>query len=477
MKAIKLAGLQPECVFGYFEELCGMPHGSGNEKRISDYCVAFAKEHGLRYIQDELHNVIIFKDASAGYEDHVPVILQAHLDMVCQIDEGSGIDMESTPVDVTHDGTYVFAKRTSLGADDCAGVALALAVLADKTLEHPPIEVVFTTWEEAGMGGARGIDLSMLKGKRLLNIDTFREGVFTAGCAGSARVNLTVPVQREKKTVNTVKIVMNDLRGGHSGSLIKYNHANANKAMATLLKHLPQAELVSLAGGMSGNAIPRSCQAEIAVPEQDVEQVKTICQSIKEYLVAEGETNVTLTAEVCGVVEANVVSAEQTGKLMDYILDLPNGLQTWDPKFEGLPRTSLNLGILELREQEMYTLHHCRSSVNAEKHAIMKKLKSLAEEMGGSYSDTGVYSAWEYRDQSDFRDVMADIYREFYQKEPVVVMIHAGLECGVFSDKISGLDCVSTGPNAYDCHTNREKMEIASMAKFWEYLKKVLKAL
>lgn len=343
-------------------------------KRISDYCVSFAKEHGLRYIQDELNNVILFKDGSAGYEDHPPLILQAHLDMVCQIDEGSGIDMETTPVDVTHDGTYVFAKRTSLGADDCAGVALALAVLADDTLAHPPIEAVFTVWEEAGMAGARNIDLSMLKGKRLLNIDTFREGVFTAGCAGSARVNLTVPVKREKKTVNTVKLLLNDLRGGHSGGMIKYNHANSNKTMAMLLKHLPEAELVSLAGGMSGNAIPRS-------------------------------------------------------------------------------------------------------SVNAEKHAIMEKLKSLAEEMGGTYSDTGVYSAWEYREHSQFRDVMAELFREFYGWEPSVQTIHAGLECGALSDKIPGLDCVSTGPNAEGCHTNKERMEIASMAKFWEYLKKLLEKL
>lgn len=474
MKAVKLAGLQPEIVFGYFEQLCSMPHGSGNEKQISDYCVSFAKEHGLRYIQDELNNVILFKDGSAGYEDHPPLILQAHLDMVCQIDEGSGIDMETTPVDVTHDGTYVFAKRTSLGADDCAGVALALAVLADDTLAHPPIEAVFTVWEEAGMAGARNIDLSMLKGKRLLNIDTFREGVFTAGCAGSARVNLTVPVKREEKTVNTVKLFLNDLRGGHSGGMIKYNHANSNKTMAMLLKHLPEAELVSLAGGMSGNAIPRSCQAVIAVEPENVEQVKELCRSIREYLVSQGEENATLTAEECGVVEARVVSAEQTRKLVDYILDLPNGLQSWDPKFEGLPRTSLNMGILELREEGLYSLHHCRSSVNAEKHAIMEKLKSLAEEMGGTYSDTGVYSAWEYRDHSEFRDLMAELFREEYGWEPSVVMIHAGLECGVFSDKIPGLDCVSTGPNAEGCHTNKERMEISSMAKFWEYLKKLL---
>lgn len=258
MKAVKLAGLQPEIVFGYFEQLCSMPHGSGNEKQISDYCVSFAKEHGLRYIQDELYNVILFKDGSAGYEDHPPLILQAHLDMVCQIDEGSGIDMQTTAVDVTHDGTYVYAKQTSLGADDCAGVALALAVLADDTLAHPPIEAVFTVWEESGMAGARGIDLSMLKGKRLLNIDTFSEGVFTAGCAGSARVNLRFPVTRQNKTANTVEIVLNDLRGGHSGSMIKYNYANADMTMAALLQQLDPVELVSLTGGMSGNAIPRS---------------------------------------------------------------------------------------------------------------------------------------------------------------------------------------------------------------------------
>ena len=477
MKAVKLAGLQPEIVFGYFEQLCSMPHGSGNEKQISDYCVSFAREHGLRYIQDELNNVILFKDGSAGYEDHPPLILQAHLDMVCQIDEGSGIDMETTPVDVTHDGTHVYAKRTSLGADDCAGVALALAVLADDTIAHPPIEAVFTVWEEAGMAGARGIDLSMLKGKRLLNLDTFREGVFTAGCAGSARVNLRFPVTRQSKTANILEIVLNDLRGGHSGSMIKYNHANADKTMAALLQQLDPVELVSLSGGMSGNAIPRSCTAVVAVPEGETTRVKEVCAQMLQQLKKDGEEEATLNVTEQGTAQVEVLSREETQRLVSYVLSLPNGLQTWDPKFEELPRTSLNLGIMELQGNELYTLHHCRSSLNAEKHAIMDKLKELVTAGGGTYSDTGVYSAWEYRDQSEFRDLMAQLFREEYGWEPSVVMIHAGLECGVFSDKIPGLDCVSTGPNAQGCQTNKEKLEIASMAKFWEYLKKLLEKL
>lgn len=477
MKTVKLAGLEPANVFGYFEELCRYPHGSGNEKAISDYMVSFAKEQGLRCIQDEMWNVIIFKDATPGYEDHAPLILQAHLDMVCQTNEGSNIDMAVTPVDLTHDGTYIYANETSLGADDCAGVALIMAVLAEKNIAHPPIEAVFTTYEENGMHGAKAIDLSMLKGRRLWNIDTFEENRFTAGCAGSGRATLKLPLCFETKTVNRVQIVLEGLRGGHSGAVIKFNRANANITMAKLLRQLGNVQIISMQGGMSGNAIPRSGRMEVAVAADAVEEAKKICAAFLEDLRTAGEeVDAKITLNVLGEGEAKVLSPAETARVLDFILCLPNGLQTWDTKFEGLPRTSLNMGILEISDH-LEILYHLRSSVNEEKRALMDGLKETVTAAGGSYSETGVYSAWEYRDHSEFRDVMIDIFKQTSDKPVSVVMIHAGLECGAFSEKIPGLDCVSNGPNAMAAHTAKEKWEIASTARYWEYMKKVLKAL
>lgn len=476
MKAERLAGLQPENVFAYFEKLCSMPHGSGNTKQLSDYFVSFAKEHGLCCIQDEADNVILFKPASPGFEDHAPVILQAHMDMVCQVDQGSGIDMKTTPLDVTHDEKYIYARGTSLGADDGAGVALALAVLADRDAVHPPLEVIFTSGEEAGMTGAKAIDLSMLKGKRLLNLDTLTEGTFTAGCAGSARVTLKLPVSGETRPANRVLLTLDNLRGGHSGSLIKYGYPNANRAMVELLRELQPVRLISLSGGMSGNAIPRSCQAVIAAGAHEMKQIVQCCDTFLSQLKERGEVNATLTAEVLPMENARVLDHEQTARVLDFVASLPNGVQTWDPRFEGLPQTSLNLGIMELKD-ELSLLLHIRSSVNAERQALQDKLSHMVTQCGGSYSDTGVYSAWEYRPESAFRNVMTGIYEKMYGKAPNVAVIHAGLECGIFSEKIDGLDCVSTGPSALYIHTSREKMDIASMTRFWKYLQEVLKAL
>lgn len=475
MKAVKLAGLEPANVFGYFEALCAYPHGSGNEKAISDFMVSFAKEQGLRCIQDEKWNVIIFKDATPGYEDHEPLILQAHLDMVCQTNEGSTIDMDTTPVDLTHDGKHIYANETSLGADDCAGVALIMAVLADKEMAHPPIEAVFTTYEECGMHGAKAIDLSMLKGKRLWNIDTFCENNFTAGCAGSGRATLKLPLNFENRTVNRVQIVLEGLRGGHSGSMIKYNHANANITMATLLKQLPGVGIISMKGGMSGNAIPRSGRMEVAIASENAEKAKAVCAAFLEEL-RETEKEAQLTFAVLGETEAQVLSDADTARVVDFVLSLPNGLQTWDDKFDGLPRTSLNMGILEISDH-LEILYHLRSSVNEEKRALMDGLKEAVTAAGGSYSETGVYSAWEYRDHSAFRDVLIDVYKQTSDKPVSILMIHAGLECGAFSEKIPGLDCVSNGPNAGGCHTAKEYLDIEGVARYWEYMKKVLKAL
>ena len=231
MKAVKLAGLEPASVFGYFEEICSIPHGSRNTKKISDYLVAFAKEHDIHYIQDELNNVIFFQEGTCGMEDHAPVVLQGHMDMVCEKDADCPIDMENEGLDVTHDGQCVFAKGTTLGGDNGIAVAYALALLADKTIAHPPLEIIITVDEEIGMEGATGVDLSMLKGRTLVNLDSEDEGIFTVSCAGGARGTIHLPLQRRVVYGPCVKLTVDGLQGGHSGVEIHKNLANANKVM------------------------------------------------------------------------------------------------------------------------------------------------------------------------------------------------------------------------------------------------------
>ena len=480
MKEKKLAGLEPQKVFGYFEEFSQIPHGSWNTKAISDYLVAFAREHGLRYIQDETNNVIIFKNGTPGYEDHEPMILQGHMDMVCQKDKDCPLDMEKDPLDLAHDGTYVFAKGTTLGADDGIAMAMFLAVLDDDTIAHPPLEVVFTSDEEIGLIGANAIDLSMLKGKKMLNIDTFREGTFTAGSAGGAYVTMEMPLEKTAYTGKRLQITLENLRGGHSAVVVQYNYANAAKTMGTLLQRLQAAgdyRLIELSSGTAGNAVPRSCQTVLAADDLDMGKVNAVCQEIlQELKQVNGEQDAKITVQELPAETAEALTQVTTENVVGLINDLPNGVQAWETAFEGLPQTSTNLGIVELTDK-LSLLLYPRSSLNQKRQALQDRLKNIAESRNAVYGQYGVFSAWEYREDSPLRELMSQIYQDMYGVVPTVRVVHAGLECGAFGDKIPGLDCISTGPNAMDVHTSREKMEIASMQRSWDYLLALLKAL
>ena len=480
MKAEKLAGLKPEAVFAYFEKLCSIPHGFHNTKQISDYLVSFAKGQGLRYLQDEANNVIIFKDASAGYESHEPVILQAHMDMVCQKNDGVVIDMEKEPVDVTHDGQYVFAKGTTLGADDGIGVALCLALLADNEVSHPPLEVIITADEEVGLIGANAIDLSMLKGRRMLNLDTPYDHVFNVGCGGGARVAMELPVNAAPYAGNRVRLTLEGLHGGHSGSQIGKNYANANKAMAALLDMLRKSvdfRLVQLSGGVAGNVIPSASQAVIALEKVDPETITGICRSFTARLKqTSDEPNAVLMPALLSEKEGTALTAESTAQVIDFLMALPNGVQQWSPDFKELPLTSLNLGVVELKES-LQILTAVRSGANQNRQQLQNTLKDLALEYGCAHSESGIYSAWEYRKDSPLRDTLVRLYERRNGASPVVRVVHAGLECGVLSEKLPGLDCVSMGPNALEIHTTRERLDIASTGRTYEFLQEILKAL
>lgn len=478
MKAEKLAGLAPENVFYWFEKICAIPHGSGNTKQISDFLAAFAEKRKLRYIQDDLNNVIIFKDGTAGYADHAPVILQGHMDMVCDKDADCAIDMEQEGLDITHDGEYVFAKGTTLGGDDGIAIAYALALLDAADVSHPPLEVVFTVDEETGMYGAAGIDLSTLQGRMLLNIDSEEEGIFTVSCAGGARGKITLPVERRAVYGPCVRLTVEGLQGGHSGVEIHKNRANANKVMGEFLSRVQKLMplcITKLTGGAKDNAIPRSCEVTLVALGMYIERINDVAAQLqKEIREQYDEPNAIIRGDDVDALGGNALTTECSAKLIALLSAAPNGVQAWSKDIDGLVQTSLNLGVATL-DAALELTFAVRSSVNSEKGELLDKLKDLAQMMGADYSETGDYPAWEYKADSHLRDTMVRVYQEMFGKLPEVVAIHAGLECGLLSEKLPGLDCVSIGPEMHDIHTSRERLEIASVERTWNFILEILK--
>ena len=480
MNEMKLAGLQPASVFEYFEQICAIPHGSYNTKAISDYLVDFARVHNLRYIQDEANNVVIFQNGTCGYEDHDPVIIQGHMDMVCEKDADCPVDMATDGLDIAHDGQYVYAKGTTLGGDDGIAIAFALALMADTTIPHPPLEVIITVDEEVGMLGAAAIDLHELKGRTLINIDSEEEGVFTVSCAGGATATISLAGERRAVYGPCIRLAVDGLQGGHSGVEIHKNRANANKIMGEFMSRIQNLMplcLTAFTGGSKDNAITRSCSAKMVAMGINLERINDIATELQAEVRAKyDEPEATVQAFDVDALGGNALTTEATAKVISMICSAPNGVQAWSSDIEGLVQTSLNMGIAKLGEIMNLTFS-VRSSVNQERQDLLAQLRKIAEFHGASYSQMGEYPAWEYKADSHLRDVMVKTYVDMFGKEPEVVAIHAGLECGLLSEKLPGLDCVSIGPEMHDIHTSREKLGIASTERTWKYLLEVLKAL
>ena len=442
--------------------------------------MSFAEEQGIRYIQDELNNVLMFQDGTCGYEDHAPVILQGHMDMVCEKDENCPINMDTDGLDIAHDSQWVFAKGTTLGGDNGIAVAFALALLADKTIPHPPLEVIFTVDEEIGMEGAAGVDLSMLKGRTLINMDSEEEGIFTVSCAGGARGTIHLPVQRRIVYGPCIKLTVEGLQGGHSGVEIHKNRANANKVMGEFLSRVQKLMplcITKLQGGAKDNAIPRSCQVSLVTLGMYPERINDIAEALQKELREQyDEPEAIVRGDNVDALGGNALTTESTAKVIALLNAAPNGVQAWSQDIEGLVQTSLNLGVVTL-EDELSLTFAVRSSVNQEKRELLDRLAELAKFNEGTYSEMGDYPAWEYRKDSYLRDTMVRVYKEMMGKEPQVVAIHAGLECGLLSEKLPGLDCVSIGPDMQDIHTSRERLNIASTERSWKFLLEVLKQL
>lgn len=474
--------LEPKKVFEYFEDLCQIPHGSRNTKEISDYCAAFAKSHGFRYIQDEDNNVIIFKDGSKGYEDAEPVIIQGHLDMVCEKESGVDIDFEKDGLKLYVDGDFLKAEGTTLGGDDGIAVAYALAILDDESLEHPPLEIVFTVDEEIGLLGAESIDLSMLKGKKLLNIDSEEEGVFLTSCAGGLGAVCELPVTRVEQEGIRYEIKVTGLQGGHSGAEIHKERCNAivliGRVLQVLSDKIPFA-IEQLEGGLKDNAIPRETTAIIMLESEEQEQelysqIELLEQELKkEYHTA--DPGISIQCGKLGEGKKQTLHSSSATRVLFFLRNMPNGIQHMSMDIKGLVETSLNAGIMRLSDQVFSVNFSVRSSVTSRKYELTDRLAFLTEFLGGEILVNGDYPAWEYKQKSQIRELMAETYRDLFQKEPKFEAIHAGLECGILSGKIADLDCISFGPDLIDIHTPKERMSISSVARLWMLLKEFLK--
>ena len=476
-----LENCEPKRVFYYFEELCKIPHGSGNTKQISDYLVSFAKEHGLEYVQDEMNNVVIYKPATEGYEDAPAVILQGHMDMVCEKRPDVDHDFTKDPLNISVKDGYVTANGTTLGGDDGIAVAYGLALLESTELAHPALEVLITVDEEIGLLGAEGFDCSALKGKRLINLDSEAEGSLWISCAGGLSGISTIPVQRVEAEGQKAAVKITGLMGGHSGAEIDKKRANANVLMGRFLYSLQQEtayEIISLAGGQKDNAITREADAELLV--EDINSVKACAEKLQKGFREEyAGTDEGITVEITdlGVASAKVLHPTSREKVLFFLMEVPFGIQKMSGSIDGLVETSTNIGIVKLGEDEFLGSSSVRSSVEAAGAALSDKICYLTEFLGGEYTVQGAYPAWEYRKDSPLRDQMVEVYEEMYGEKPNVVAIHAGLECGLFYKKIEGLDCVSLGPNMKDIHTSEEVLDIASTERVWKYLVKVLESL
>ena len=478
-----LENCEPKRVFYYFEEICKIPHGSGNTKQISDYLVDFAKEHGFDYVQDEMNNVVIYKPASKGYENAPTVILQGHMDMVCEKRPGVEHDFEKDGLNLSVRDGYISGNGTTLGGDDGIAVAYALALLDSTDLPHPALEVLITVDEEIGLLGAVGLDCSVLKGKRMINMDSEAEGSLWISCAGGLSAVSSIPVQRIEAEGTRLQVKISGLMGGHSGAEIDKKRANANVLMARFLyglKNEADYEIISLEGGQKDNAITREAVAELLIDGAQAEAVKAYAAKVQAGLREEYEgsdSGITIQITEGNVEQALILHPTSREKVLFYLMEVPFGIQKMSGSIEGLVETSTNIGIVKLYEDEFFASSGVRSSVEAARDALSDKIQYLTEFLGGEYTIQGAYPAWEYRKESPLRDRMVSVYEEMYGQKPAVVAIHAGLECGLFYKKIEGLDCVSLGPDMKDIHTSEEVLDIASTERVWNYLVKVLEQL
>ena len=481
-----IMSIEPKEVFRYFKIICDIPHGSFNTEGISNFLVKFAAGHNYKCVKDDRGNVIIFAPATPGCEEAPALILQGHMDMVCETAPGCNADMTRDPVRTLVEGDWLTADGTTLGGDDGIAVAMMLAVLDSSEIPHPALECIFTTDEEVGLQGAEALDASEITGRRMLNMDSESEGAFTVGCAGGADMILAVHGRRSEKSGRVLRIRVGGLLGGHSGEMIGAGRANADLLMARILYTLyrkTEFRLLSVQGGNKDNAIPREAEASLLFPaavdrKKVKKQIKEIRKALKnEYAVCDPGLKVKADWIKENVTELRpAFTKNDTRKFIRFLMTVPNGVIEYTPGLAGMPQTSLNLGILTTAADGISAEFLIRSSVNSQKQMMMDRLACIAAQFEGTVRIVGQYPAWEYRTESDFRDLLQGVYKDTYGKEAGICVTHGGLECGLLAAKMPGLDAVSIGPEMSGIHTPDEKLNIPSVQRTWQFLKAALEA-
>lgn len=479
-----LSNLEPKAVFSHFEDLTRIPRESGNEKMVSDFLMDFAKNNGLTAIQEDSHNVIIEKPASPGYENAPKVILQGHMDMVCVKKPGFEFDFEKDAIPIAVDGDIIKTEGTSLGADNGIAVAMAMAILESKEINHPAISALITSAEETGMDGAINLQPGNISGDILINIDSEEEGKATVSCAGGVRVIVNLPLKWENvdsKDKVSLKLQIDGLAGGHSGMEINKNRANAIRLMGRTLNALHKGlgdkmHIADISGGEKMNAIPKHSQAVIVTSASEIENIKDIVSGCHDKFSNEFKTSdpgISISVESMKMPEKALDNAT-TNSIIDLALLIPTGVQTMSADIDGLVESSSNIGVLELKDSEVLFESAVRSSVRSLKDEISDRIEAAAQRCGATVEKQSDYPEWEYKAESPIRDLMMSIYKEKYGKDLKVDAIHAGLECGLLKEKIGDIDMISIGPNMYDVHTPNESLSISSTARVFGFLCDVL---
>lgn len=478
----RVLNFEPTKVFSYFEDLTRIPRGSGNEKEVSDYLVEFAKTNNLEFIQDEYMNVVIKKPATKGYESLPAVILQGHMDMVNEKNNDKIHDFDKDPLTLKIDGDNIYADETTLGADNGIAVAMAMSVLASTDISHPALEAVITVEEETGLVGALKLDGSLLKGKYLINIDSEEEGKLLVSCAGGSRIKLILPISFTNVDNNRtdLKISVKNLYGGHSGLDIIKGRGNANKLIGRILDDLLDElsfELFNINGGSKMNAIPREADAVIAINTSDKKKVEDLIEKWNDILKNElrGKDD-KVQVIVSEIKQDSTIVFDEQSKLtaISTLIMFPNGIMSMSHAIEGLVESSVNLGVLSTTETSVTFECAPRSSIGSLKQAINNQFTSLAYLVGAELVIDSDYPEWQYNPDSNLRTHFEKVYKDMFKKDSEVVAIHAGVECGLFKEKLPDLDMISIGPDMADVHTPNEHVSISSIQRTYSYLVEVL---
>lgn len=461
-----------------FEKLCSIPHGSGNEEAISKYIYDFAKERGLWAYRDSANNVYIKKPASKGYENAPSVLIQGHMDMVCEKEEGVEHNFLTDPLKLVYDGDWLKAEGTTLGGDDGVAVAYALALIDSEDIAHPALEVVITTDEEVGMDGAAALEADVINSRIMLNLDIEEEGRFNVGCAGGLKHTTHIPVKLiDNSKPHCFKIKVSGLLGGHSGEMIDLERANANVLMGRVLNHLGgDVLLADICGGSKDNAIPRIAEAVVCCEktEELIDGVKWAEEVIRaEYSFT--DPDISVSAEEFDKPE-KCFDELSTDRVVSALVLLPNGVQ-YDNKQLNMVETSNNIGVVRTANDEVTLTCALRSSVGSRKRLMHHQIERLAKLFGGYTTERGEYPAWEYKAESPIREKCVKVFEQMFGKAPIVETVHAGLECGIILDKIPDMDCISFGPDIKDIHTPQERLSVSSFERMWNYLVELLKTL